>query len=59
MLLETHMKLCVTEFNHLQKKKFSKKKGNWAKNRLKMEFFEFIEKFQHELFLDLDYEILC
>ena len=31
MLLETHMKLCVTEFNHLKKKKFSKKRETGQK----------------------------
>ena len=43
MVLETHMKLCVTA-------RFSGKilfAPKWTQNRPKTEFFEFIEKFGH------------
>ena len=37
MLLETHMKLCMTEADFVKKKKkkkFPKNFGKWAKNRV-------------------------
>ena len=48
MVLETHMKLCMTELDFPGKKNLpppQKKFGKWAKNGPKTEFFEFSEKF--------------
>ena len=47
MMLETLMKLCVTEPDFLEKIFLPKKLGKWAKNGSKTGFFEYIEKFCH------------
>ena len=45
MLLETHMKLCMTEADFVKKKKKIPKKF-WKMGQ-KIGFFEFIERFGH------------
>ena len=50
MVLETHMKLCVTESDFPGKFFFNHKNGP------KKDFFEFIEKLSHEFFLNLVYK---
>ena len=56
MILETHMKLCVTELDFLAKfffaQKFGKIDPKWAKNG----FFGFIERFGHYFLLNLFYD---
>ena len=47
MVLETHMKLWMTEPNFLKKFFLPEKLGKWAKNGPKTGFFKFIEKFGH------------
>ena len=44
-MLETHMKLCVTELDFLEKNSLPQKLGKWAKKGPKTGFFEYIEKF--------------
>ena len=56
MVIETHMKLCVTEPDFPGKLFLPQKLGKWAKNWLKTGFFEFIGKFSHQLFLNLVYK---
>ena len=46
-MLETHMKLCVTEPDFLEKKYLSQKLGKWTKNGPKTGLFEYIETFCH------------
>ena len=46
-MLETYMKLCITELDFQEKKFLPKKIGKWAKNGPKTVFFEDIEKFCH------------
>ena len=46
MVLETHMKLCVTEPD-FPGNFVSQKWGKWAKNGPKTGFFEFIGKLSH------------
>ena len=46
-MLETHMKLCVTEPDFPEKKILTPKLGKWTKNGPKKGFFEFIEKICH------------
>ena len=45
MVLETQMKLCVTELDFLGKKNLPPKLGKWTKNGPETGFYEFIEKF--------------
>ena len=40
MMLETHMKLCVTESDSPEKNFLPQKLGKWAKNGLKTEFLK-------------------
>ena len=47
MVLETQMKLCVTEPDFLEKNFLPPKLGKWTKNGPKTEFLKFIEKFSH------------
>ena len=47
MMLETHMKFCVTEPDFLEKIFLPKTLGKWVKNGPKTGFFEYIEKFCH------------
>ena len=54
MMLETHMRLCVTEPD-FPEKIFSQKLGKWTKNGPKTGIFEFIEKFGHSFLLNLFY----
>ena len=44
-MLETHMNLCVTEPDFLEKKFLPQKLGKWVKNGPKTGFLESIEKF--------------
>ena len=53
MVLETHIKLCMTEPDFLEKFSLHQKVEKWTKNVLKTEFFEFIEKFGHSFLLNL------
>ena len=46
-MLETSMKLCVTEPDFLEKKLLLPKLGKWAKNGPKTGSFEYSEKFCH------------
>ena len=46
MMLETHMKLCVTE-SHFLEKELHQKIGQMTKNKSKIVFFEFIEKLRY------------
>ena len=56
-MLETHMKLCVTE-SHFLEKNCTKKLGKWTKNKSKIVFFEFIEKLDYFLLNLFYYENL-
>ena len=56
MVLETHMKLCMTEPNFAGKFFLPKKWGKWAKNGPKTGFLEFIGKLSHLFFLNLVYK---
>ena len=47
MLLETHMKLCVTELDFPGKSFLPQKWGKWAKNGPETGFFEFTGKLSH------------
>ena len=47
MVLETHMRLCVTEPDFSGKFFLPQKLGKWAQNRPKIGFHEFIGKFSH------------
>ena len=47
MLLETHMKLCMTESDFWEKKIFASKLAKWTKNGIKTGYSEFIEKCGH------------
>ena len=47
MVLETYMKLCVTEPDALEKTLLPQELGNWANDGPKIRFFEYIEKFGH------------
>ena len=47
MVLETHMKLCVTEPDFPGKFFLPQKLGKWTQNGPKTEFFEFIRKLSH------------
>ena len=47
MVVETHMKLRVTEPNFLGRFPFAQKLGKSAQNGPKTMFFQFIEKFGH------------
>ena len=47
MVLETHMKLCMTELDFPRNFFLPQKWEKWAKNRPKTEFFEFIGKLSH------------
>ena len=47
MVLETHVKLSVTEPDFLEKIFVPKHLGKWTKNGPKTGFFEFIERFGH------------
>ena len=53
MVLETYMKLCVTEPDILEKSFLPQKLGKWTKNGPKTGFFKFIEKFAHQVLLNL------
>ena len=46
-MLETHMKLCVTQPDFPEKNFFAPKIGKWHKNGAKTGFLEYIEKFCH------------
>ena len=54
MVLETHMKLCMTESDFPEKNFLPPKLGKWTKNIPKTGFFEFIEKC-YRLLLNLFY----
>ena len=54
-MLETHMKLCVTESDFLEKKFLPKNLGKWTKNGPKTGFFESTERFGHSFLLNLCY----
>ena len=62
MVVETHMKLCMTEPD-LSEKCLLQKLGKWTKNGPKIWFFEFIEKFCHQFllsyFIKKTYIICC
>ena len=45
MVLETHMKLCLSELDFLEKIFLPQKLAKWTKDVPKTGFFEFIEKF--------------
>ena len=45
MVLETQMKLYVTELDFLEKNFLTPKLGKWTKNGPETGFYEFIEKF--------------
>ena len=47
MVLETQMKLCVTEQDFPGKFLLLQKLGKWAQNRAETEFFEVIGKCSH------------
>ena len=47
MILETHIKLCVTAPDFLEKLFLPQKLGKWAKNGPKTGSYEYIEKFGH------------
>ena len=47
MVVETHMKLRVTESDFLGRFPFAQKLGKSAQNGPKTMFFQFIEKFGH------------
>ena len=47
MVLETSVKVCVTEPDFLEKFSLPPKLGKWTKIGSKTCFFEFIEKFCH------------
>ena len=47
MVLETHMKMCVTEPDFLETFLLPPKLGKWTMNGPKTGFFELIEKFGH------------
>ena len=47
MVQETHIKLCVTEQDFLEKVFFPKKIGKMGQKLAKNRFFEFIGKFGH------------
>ena len=47
MVLETHIKLCVTEPDFPGNFFLSQKWGKWAKNGPEPEFFEFTGKLSH------------
>ena len=47
MVLETPMKLCMTELDFLGKFFLPQKLGKWIQNEPKTGFFEFIGKFIH------------
>ena len=49
MVLETHMKLCVTEPEIFLPQKL----GKWTTNGPKIGFFEFIETFGNQFLLNL------
>ena len=53
MVLETHLKLCVTDPDFLEKLFLPKKLGKWTRNGPKARFFEFIAKFGHQFLLNL------
>ena len=54
-MLESHMKLCVTGLDFLEKIFLPKKLGKWAKNGPRTGFFEYIEKMCHYFLLNLFY----
>ena len=54
MVIETHMKLFVTEPYFLEKNLLPQNLGKLTKNGSKTEFFEFIERFDH-LIMNLFY----
>ena len=47
MMQETHLNLCVTEPDLLEKNFLPQKLEKWAKNGQKTGFFEYIEKICH------------
>ena len=47
MVLENHVKLCMTDLNFPEKIFMPRKSEAWAKNRPRTGFFEVIEKFGH------------
>ena len=53
MVLETHMKLCMTELDFSGVKNLPLKLGKWTKNGLKTGLFDFVEKFSHQFLLNL------
>ena len=46
MVLETHIKLCVTKLGFLEKNLLPQNLEKWTKNGLKTGFCEFIERFR-------------
>ena len=59
MLLETLMKLRVTEPDFFEKSFLLQKSGKWARNMSKMGFFEFKEKFDVILYKSYIWEKSC
>ena len=55
MVLETQMKLCVTELDFLEKNVLLQNLGKLTKNGPKTWFFEFIKRFGHQFSLNLFY----
>ena len=53
MVLEMHIKLCVTELDFLGKNFMLQNLGNWTKNSPKAGFFESIERFGCYILLNL------
>ena len=53
MVLEIHVKLCVTELGFLGKNFLLQNLGNWTKNSPKTGFFESIERFGRYILLNL------
>ena len=53
MVIETDMKLCMTEPDFLEELFLPPNLGKWTKNGPETGFFEFIEKFGYQLLLDL------
>ena len=54
MLLETHLKLCVTELDFMEETFLLPKMGKWNKNGQKTGIFEYIEKC-HYVLLNFNY----
>ena len=55
MVLESHVKLCLTEPDFLGKIFLPPELGKWAQNGSETGFFQFVGKFGHQLLLNLIY----